>query len=104
MANGTQKSPSLGGLNFQGITLPSSGTATGNEPGFSPVQGTTQVFVDASLPQGEQAATIAAELGTHALPALLGQGAAPLTDADHNLVEVPLVHPIVAKVDRRIGV
>jgi RHS repeat-associated protein len=92
LSNGSQLTAPLQAINNNGITLPSSGTAVGNEPAFSPVKGETQIFVSSALSSASQAATVAAELGAHALPALLGQGAAPASPADHTQRETPLVN------------
>ncbi len=77
-------------VNRNGFTLPSEGTRVGNEPAFSPEKGKNQVYINSSRTQEVQAAVIGAELGAHALPALLGQGAAPSSDAEHHLREDPL--------------
>ncbi|MEO7418867.1 MAG: RHS repeat-associated core domain-containing protein, partial [Thermoanaerobaculia bacterium] len=91
LPNGGTASRSVGSINDHGFTLPSRGTAIGNEPARSPAQGVTRVYVVNSLPQDQQAATVAAELGAHALPAILGLGAAPGSEAEHHLREDPLV-------------
>jgi hypothetical protein len=80
----------LGAVGLDGITLPSSGTAVGNEPAFSTQPGVTEIYVTDTLTAGDLAATVAAEIGAHAVPALLGHGAAPANAADHTLREMPL--------------
>ena len=96
LANGSQFTAPLQAVNKNGFTLPGASTATGNEPAFSPVKGETQIFVSSGLSNVSQAATVAAELGAHALPALLGQGAAPSSSADHIQREDPLVKAAIS--------
>jgi hypothetical protein len=77
-------------INPKGFTLPSLGTKTGNEPGFSPVTGLTQIFINATLSPQQQAPVVAVELGAHALPALLGRGSRYPSQAEHKAAETPL--------------
>jgi RHS repeat-associated protein len=100
MPSGSLAVGQLSSISSNGLTLPSAGTSTGKEPGFSPVQGVTQVFVSSSLPSAQQAATIAAEIGAHALPALKGQGSVYPTDADHVAKESPLVTEALANAQK----
>jgi RHS repeat-associated protein len=78
--------PGLQGL-FKGATLPSEGTRIGNELAFSPLKGVTQILMNQALSPDQQAAVLAAELGTHALPALLGKGAAISDPETHDETE-----------------
>ncbi len=80
----------FGSVKRVGITLPSEGTAVGNEGAFSSETGVTEIYITNAAPVEQQAVIIAAEIGAHALPALLGQGAAPVNDADHKAREDPL--------------
>jgi RHS repeat-associated protein len=98
--NGSLAVGQLSSINGNGFTLPSVGTAMGNEPGFSPVKGETQIFMSSSLTNAQQAATLAAELGAHVLPALMGQGAVQATQVDHAAKESPLVAAALANAQK----
>ncbi len=74
-----------------GLTLPSRGTATRHDQLFSSEPGTTRVFVSGALTPQQQAPVIAAEIGAHALPALLGEGAKPEDEEAHLAREYPFI-------------
>jgi hypothetical protein len=89
--------PQFGMLGLRGITLPSPGTATRRDETFSTESGVTKIFISnartaplsGTYPPQELAPVVAGEIGAHALPALLGLGAHPVTDEQHEQREFP---------------
>lgn len=88
--NGSTKGFSFSAINPKGLTLPSAGTKTGNEPFFSTSKGVTDIFINSSLTSKKQAPVFAAEVGAHALPALLVLGGAIPDPGLHKRTEEPL--------------
>ena len=87
-ADGNNHQTTLSTISLRGITLPTSATA-GDNSITSSTQGSMQVHIDSSLSAANQAPVIAAELAGHVVPGLLGQGASPDNDVEHNAREDP---------------
>jgi RHS repeat-associated protein len=89
--DGNPRVTTFGAENKKGLTLPSAGSNTGNEPGFSPTRGLTQIFINSALNPSDQAPVLAAELGAHAVPALLGKPSVYPTQEEHAAAEAPFI-------------
>jgi hypothetical protein len=87
--NGDTGTLSLSFTGLRGVTLPSR-EAAGPEGGmFSTQEGVTEIYVQESESEVVQAVMVAQEIAGHALPGLLGQGAA-ISDRDaHQKREYP---------------
>jgi RHS repeat-associated protein len=81
----------FGNVNDKGLTLPNASSNTGHEPGFSATSGLTQIFINSALNPQQQAPVLAAELGAHAVPAVLGKRSTYQSKAEHDAAEAPFI-------------
>lgn len=87
-SDGTTQSTSLSDVPLKGFTLPTQATG-GEAEVFSTTPGVTEVYVQEGLSDSQLAPVVAAEIAGHALPGLLGEGAA--VAEEHENREIPAI-------------
>ncbi|HKO57033.1 MAG TPA: RHS repeat-associated core domain-containing protein [Thermoanaerobaculia bacterium] len=88
LRDGSHRSTTFARIPYPAVTLPSRGTE--NDQLFSARPGVTEVRINSAQTAYDQAPQLAAEIGTHALPALTGKGASIPDQAEHTAREMPL--------------